>query len=103
MSNVDENRAEAARDIPELKIESKTETLQLPKENLSLHSKPKISKKLLFNPTFTSSIDHKKILQRQNEISEKKQLNSQEENRDLELENCIEPDSLDTQPNLQKF
>ena len=63
MSNVDENRAEAVRDIPELKIESKTETLQLPKENLSLNSKPKISKKLLFNPNFASSIDHKKILQ----------------------------------------
>ena len=103
MSFFDENRAEAARDIPELKIESKTETLQLPKENLSLNSKPKMSKKLLFNPTFTSSIDHKKILQRQNEISEKKQLNPKEENHDLELENCIEPNSLDTQPNLLKF
>ena len=62
-----------------------------------------MSKKLLFNPTFTSSIDHKKILQRQNEISEKKQLNPKEENHDLELENCIEPNSLDTQPNLLKF
>ena len=103
MSNFDENRAEAAREIPELKIESKTETLHLPKENLSLHLKPKMSKKLLFNPIFVSSIDHKKILQRQNEISEKKQLNPKEENHDLELENCIEPDSLDTQPNLLKF
>ena len=90
-------------EIPELKIESKTETLHLPKENLSLHSKPKMSKKLLFNPIFASSIDHKKILQRQNEISEKKQTDPQEKNHDLELENCIEPDSLDTQPNLLKF
>ena len=103
MSNFDENPAEAARDIPEMKIESKSETLQLLKQNLSLHSKPKMSKKLQFNPTFASSIDHKKILQRQNEISDKKQLNPQNENHDLELENCIEPDSLDTQPNLLKF
>ena len=103
MSNFDENRAEAAREIPELKIESKTETLHLPKENLSLHLKPKMSKKLLFNPIFVSSIDHKKILQRQNEISQKKELKPREENQDLELENCIEPDSLDTQPNLLKF